>query len=126
MPFKGLLVVDEAYVDFSSENSNLSLLVDVPNLVILQTFSKAWGMAGARLGMAFAGVEIIDTLNKIKPPYNVNTLSQKEAIIALNNASKTNNQIKSIIEERDNLVTQLQELNHVVKNFPFRSKFLIG
>jgi len=123
--FKGLIVVDEAYVDFSGENSNLSLLDDVPNLVILQTFSKAWGMAGARLGMAFAGVEIIDTLNKIKPPYNVNTLSQKEAIIALNNASKTNNQIKSIIEERDNLVTQLQELNHVVKIFPSEANFLL-
>ncbi|MDG1850163.1 MAG: aminotransferase class I/II-fold pyridoxal phosphate-dependent enzyme, partial [Flavobacteriales bacterium] len=123
--FQGLIVVDEAYIDFSNEKSNISLLTDLPNLVVLQTFSKAWGLAGARLGMAFASKEIINTLNKIKPPYNVNTLSQKEALLALKNASETQLQIESIIEEREKLILQLSQLNNVVQIFPSEANFLL-
>lgn len=123
--FKGLIVVDEAYIDFSSSETLVNLLNNLPNLVVLQTFSKAWGLAGARLGMAFASPAIINTLNKIKPPYNVNTLSQKEALIALNNTSLTENQIKTIIGERNRLTSDLLQLNNVVKIYPSEANFIL-
>lgn len=123
--FMGLIVVDEAYIDFSSSETLVNLLNDLPNLVVLQTFSKAWGLAGARLGMAFASPAIINTLNKIKPPYNVNTLSQKEALIALNNASLTQDQIKTIIGERNRLISDLLQLNNVIKIYPSEANFIL-
>lgn len=123
--FKGLVVVDEAYIDFSNEESTTSLLDEIPNLVILQTFSKAWGLAGARLGMAFASVEVIETLNKIKPPYNVNTLSQKEALVALSNRAETKNDIDTIVEEREKLILQLEPLSQVLKIYPTEANFIL-
>jgi histidinol-phosphate aminotransferase len=83
--FKGLVVVDEAYIDFSNTESAILLLEEVPNIVVLQTMSKAYGVAGLRLGMAFANEQIITVLNKIKPPYNVNSLSQMEGLKTLQN-----------------------------------------
>ena len=119
--FYGLVVVDEAYIDFSKEESAISLLNELPNLVILQTFSKAWGLAGLRVGMAFASKEIIGLLNKIKPPYNVNTLSQAEALKAL---SKPLN-IETIIKEREILSIELEKMENVIKVFPSEANFLL-
>jgi histidinol-phosphate aminotransferase len=123
--FSGLVVVDEAYIDFSTEKSNLSLLDEIPNLVVLQTFSKAWGLAGLRVGMAFASEEIIGVLNKIKPPYNINTLSQKEALKALTRSSVTVGQIESIKKEREKLNTELKQLDNVVQVFPSEANFIL-
>ena len=102
--FGGIVVVDEAYIDFSSEPSFLSELSTYPNLVVLQTLSKAWGSAGIRLGMAFASPEIIAVLNKIKYPYNINQLSQKYAIDLLENPSKVNEWVKYCLRKEKNLL----------------------
>ena len=123
--FSGLVVVDEAYIDFSAEKSTLSLLNETPNLVVLQTFSKAWGLAGLRVGMAFASEEIISILNKIKPPYNINTLSQKEALKALTRSSVTEDQIESIKKEREKLSVELKQLDNVVQVFPSEANFIL-
>jgi len=123
--FSGLVVVDEAYIDFSTEQSTLSLLNETPNLVVLQTFSKAWGLAGLRVGMAFASEEIISILNKIKPPYNINTLSQKEALKALTRSSVTVDQIESIKKEREKLSVELKQLDNVVQVFPSEANFIL-
>ena len=99
--FKGLIVVDEAYIDFSSEISLLTQLDNYPNLIVLHTFSKAWGMAGIRLGMAFASREIIDVLNKIKYPYNINALTQKYILERIDNIDEKNKWVKMILEQRE-------------------------
>jgi len=123
--FSGLVVVDEAYIDFSTEKSTLSLLNETPNLVVLQTFSKAWGLAGLRVGMAFASEEIINILNKIKPPYNINTLSQKEALKILTKSSVTEDQIETIKKEREKLSVELKQLDNVVQVFPSEANFIL-
>jgi histidinol-phosphate aminotransferase len=123
--FEGLIVVDEAYIDFSESESAVSLLGEIPNLVVLQTFSKAYGLAGARVGMAFANPEIIAILNKIKPPYNVNTLSIQAALEVLNQQKNILNQINQIKEERKKLKTELAALANVVEVFPSEANFLL-
>jgi histidinol-phosphate aminotransferase len=92
--FDGLVIIDEAYIDFAPGKSFLPELDKYPNLVILQTFSKAWGMAGIRLGMAFAASEIIQVLNKIKYPYNLNILTQQKALELLDNKEQVDNGLK--------------------------------
>lgn len=121
--FKGLVVVDEAYIDFSEQETAISLLKYVPNLVVLQTFSKAYGLAGARVGMAFASSEIIAVLNKIKPPYNINSLSVDAAMKVLID-NKIKYQINTIKEERNQLTSQLVKLNIVSEVFPSDANFL--
>ena len=95
--FKGIVVIDEAYIDFSEQESWINRLNDFPNLIVTQTLSKAYGLAGIRLGVCYASQEIISILNKIKPPYNVNQLTQNAALKALKNAEKTQNEIEKII-----------------------------
>lgn len=123
--FKGLVVVDEAYIDFAKGESMVSEIENYPNLVVLQTFSKAWGMAGLRLGMAFANEEIISILNKIKYPYNINTLTQEFAIKALNNVEEKESMANTIIEERENLRTKLILLDIVETIYPSDANFLL-
>ncbi len=123
--FKGIVVVDEAYIDFSSSPSLIPELKNYPNLVILQTFSKAWGLAGLRLGMAFASEEIIAILNKIKPPYNINAISQKLALEALDNNTKIAQWIKTTTLERENLSLELQKLKYVLKVYPSDANFIL-
>lgn len=123
--FKGLVVVDEAYIDFANNESILSEIENYPNLVVLQTFSKAWGMAGLRLGMAFANEEIINILNKIKYPYNVNTLTQEYAIKALNNIDQKESMVKTIVEERENLQVELNLIDGVELIYPSDANFLL-
>lgn len=123
--FKGLVVVDEAYIDFSSTTSSISLLNEVPNLVVLQTMSKAYGLAGLRLGMAFASKQIIDVLNKIKPPYNVNSLSQRDGLKVLKNRVKVNEQIDQLKLERTLLIDSLSLIPSVKKIYPSEANFLL-
>ncbi|MDX2069048.1 MAG: histidinol-phosphate transaminase [Haliscomenobacter sp.] len=124
--FKGVVVVDEAYIDFSNQASCTSLLPEFPNLIVLQTFSKAWGMAGIRLGMAFASPEIIQLFNKVKPPYNINQLTQQIALEALETSQDDYRQILStLLSERERLVRGLGELKFVEKIFPSDANFIL-
>ncbi len=123
--FYGVVVLDEAYIDFSASESGMSILDSTPNLVVLQTMSKAFGLAGLRVGMAYANPEIIAVLNKIKPPYNVNTLSQTEMLNALNNRDGVARQVKQIVEEREALVAELKDMRSVKKIFPSEANFIL-
>ena len=123
--FDGLVVVDEAYIDFSPESSLLPELDEFENLIVLQTLSKAWGMAGIRLGMAFAHPEIIRIFNKIKYPYNINMLTQKKAIALLDHLQEKEEWVKTIIAERDKMVRKLFKLSFVQVVYPSDANFIL-
>lgn len=123
--FNGLVVIDEAYIDFTNQPGFVPLLKQYPNLVVLQTLSKAWGLAGIRMGIAFASAEIIHILNKIKPPYNISTLSQQVALEALHNEARKNEWVKEIIAEREKLYMELKKLPQVKEVFPSEANFLL-
>ncbi len=123
--FSGIVVVDEAYINFAKYRSLIPELLNYPNLVILQTLSKAWGLAGLRIGMAFASEPIIDIFNKIKPPYNINAVSQKLALEALNNIDQINSWIKEIVTERDRLISELQTYSFIQKVYPSDANFIL-
>lgn len=123
--FTGIVVLDEAYVDFAPQHSFLPRLNEFPNLVVLQTFSKAWGMAGIRLGMAFADREIIDALNKIKYPYNLNTLTQQKALKLIDNREDMKHWVDTILCEKEKLEKQLDTLNFVESVWPSDANFLL-
>jgi len=123
--FEGIVIIDEAYIDFAPGKSFLPELEKYPNLVILQTFSKAWGMAGIRLGMAFATTEIIHVLNKIKYPYNLNILTQQKAIELLDNKEQVETWIKMLIEERGKMAKYLAKFHFVTKIYPSDANFLL-
>lgn len=123
--FPGIVVIDEAYIDFSHQQSFAQVIDQHPNLVVMQTFSKAWGLAGIRLGMAFAGTEIIALLNKVKPPYNVNQLTQKAALEALQHTGEQEQMVTTLLEERRNLEEALPKLPFVEKVFPSQANFLL-
>ena len=123
--FHGIVVVDEAYIDFAPGHSLLTELANYPNLVVLQTFSKAWGLAGIRLGMAFASESIIAILNKIKYPYNVNVLTQKVALEMLGSVQQHDQWVDELLTGRDMLSNQLRTLPYVRKVFPSDANFLL-
>lgn len=123
--FQGIVVLDEAYIDFAPGKSLLSLLEEYPNLVVLQTFSKAWGMAGIRLGMAFASPEIISTLNKIKYPYNLNILTQQKAMELLDNRKMAETWIRLIIAEREKMKQLLSGFPFVIHIYPSDANFFL-
>lgn len=123
--FRGLMVLDEAYIDFSGEKSFLTELDLYPNLVILQTFSKAWGMAGIRLGMAFADEVIIRVLDRIKYPYNVNVLTQRQAMKQLDDEAKKHEWVLTILKQREMLQHILHELPVVADILPSDANFLM-
>lgn len=122
---KGLVIIDEAYIDFSKRKSWTERLEEFPNLVVLQTFSKAYGMASIRLGMAFANEEIVSILNKIKPPYNVNGLTQNYALQALENKEAVLSEIDTILQERQGMKMALLKLKGVRKIYPSEANFLL-
>ena len=123
--FKGLVVIDEAYIDFSKKDSWINELDEYPNLVITQTLSKAYGLAGIRLGICYGSTEVISVLNKIKPPYNVNELSQKRALDRLTDSDQIKSEINSIIAQRMDLLTVLLEINFVEKIYPSEANFIL-
>ena len=123
--FNGIVVIDEAYIDFSIEDSWLGRLDEFPNLIVTQTLSKAYGLASIRLGICYASKEIISILNKIKPPYNVNQLTQDVALQSLLNQEKVKNEIAIIISERNQLIRDLQNVEIVEKVYSSDSNFLL-
>ena len=123
--FTGLVVVDEAYIDFSTEASFLTQLESYPNLIVLQTFSKAWGLAGVRLGMAFASEAIIKILSKIKYPYNINLLTQQVALKALQDLAGRDKMVKDILEQRSLLAKELLTVPYVKFIYPSDANFLL-
>lgn len=123
--FNGLVVIDEAYIDFSSSQGFLPQLESYDNLVVVQTLSKAWGLAGLRLGIGFASPEIIQVLDNIKPPYNINSHSQQEALKRLDNKTKAEAQIQLIILEREDMRQSLEKLPGVRKVYPSDTNFLL-
>jgi len=123
--FTGMVIVDEAYIDFSSQPSMLDELERYPNLMVLQTFSKAWGSAAVRLGMAFAAPEIISVLNKVKYPYNINQLTQDYALQMLENAGRVDEWVKTLLQERARLQNLLSEIPCVEKIYPTDANFLL-
>lgn len=123
--FDGLVVIDEAYINFAKQRSFLPELKEYPNLVVMQTFSKAWGLAALRLGMAFAGAEIIELLNRIKPPYNINQPTQELALQALNEVGQVNDMIRTIVSLREDLANSLLQLSLVEKIYPSDANFLL-
>jgi len=123
--FNGLVILDEAYIDFALEKSFLSELEKHSNLVVLQTFSKAWGMAGIRLGMAFASPEIIRVLNKIKYPYNINILTQQKALELLDNTPQMKEWVKEILSERESFSEEIKKFPFTLKVFPSDANFIL-
>lgn len=123
--FSGIVVVDEAYINFSRQKTFIQELTEYANLVVLQTLSKAWGLAGLRVGMAFASEEIIEVMNKVKPPYNVNEASQQLALQALSNVSLVNVWIKETLAQRDKLVLTLKDFDFVVDIYPSDANFIL-
>ena len=124
--FKGLVVIDEAYIDFSEQKSWLEKLEKFPNLIITQTLSKAYGMAGIRLGVCYASQEIITILNNIKPPYNVNELTQQKAIDRLQKMDEIKNEVNQLISERKRLKQELECcVSYIEKVYPSDGNFLL-
>jgi histidinol-phosphate aminotransferase len=123
--FNGIVVIDEAYINYSRHRSFIPELMEYPNLVVLQTFSKAWGLAGLRLGMAFASADIISVFNLIKPPYNVNSATQQLALDALDQVAQVNEWIKETVLERETLIRALKKIPAVLHVFPSDANFLL-
>ncbi len=123
--FNGIVAIDEAYIDFAANKSFIPKLKQYPNLVVLQTFSKAWGLAALRLGTAYASEEIIAVINKIKPPYNINQLTQELALEALGKVLKKEEMVAEILFQREKLVKQLSEIKFVTKIFPSDANFIL-
>ncbi len=124
--FPGLVVIDEAYIDFSKKKSWLRKLHKYPNLIITQTLSKAYGLAGIRLGICYASADIISILNKIKPPYNVNQLTQERALPHVIGQEILEQEVQSILEERTELMRALRGLPFVKKVFPSDANFILA
>jgi histidinol-phosphate aminotransferase len=123
--FNGIVVIDEAYIHFSSEKSFVSKINNFPNVVVLQTFSKAWGLAGLRVGLAFANAEIIRLFNNVKPPYNVSQIAQEAVVLALKERETVKITIKLIVSEREKLAENLGKLNFVSNIYPSDANFIL-
>ena len=123
--FNGIVVVDEAYINYSRQKSFIQELTEYGNLVVLQTLSKAWGLAGLRIGIAFASEEIIEVFNKIKPPYNINQSSQELALKGLQEIETINQWIRETISEREQLVANLLKLPFVENIYPSDANFIL-
>lgn len=123
--FPGIVVIDEAYADFSSQESWLKTLNQFPNLIVLQTFSKAWGMASVRCGMAFASKQIIEIFNKVKYPYNINLLTQQFVSERLDHEDEMKQQVQQILAERSRMAEELQKLDCVETVYPSEANFLL-
>ena len=124
--FNGLVVVDEAYIDFSNDESWVSELKQYPNLIVTQTLSKAYGLAGIRLGICYASEEIIGILNKIKPPYNVNQLTQQRALQRVLHQDLVKQEVKQILDEREELIKALKDLEFVTALYPTDANFVLA
>jgi histidinol-phosphate aminotransferase len=123
--FNGIVVIDEAYINFAQQKSFVQELADYPNLVVMQTFSKAWGLAGLRLGMAFASLSIIEIMNKVKPPYNINQSTQELVLTALEEIGQVNDMIKILVNMRIALADVFLSMPTVEKVYPSDANFIL-
>ncbi|MCD8422737.1 histidinol-phosphate transaminase [Tenacibaculum finnmarkense genomovar ulcerans] len=123
--FNGVVIIDEAYIDFSSRASYSTKLEKYPNLIVSQTFSKAWGLAGVRVGAAYANSEVIDLYNKVKPPYNVSTLNQEAVLKSLGNLDEFEINKNNIINEKETLINELKKIDFVKKIYPSEANFIL-
>ncbi|AJH15735.1 histidinol-phosphate transaminase [Myroides profundi] len=123
--FKGIVIIDEAYIDFSNEPSWLEELAKYNNLIVLQTLSKGWGMAGLRIGMAWMSEELVSYFNKVKSPYNLSSVTQEEAIKQLQDTAGFQQRIKLLIEEREKLIQELKQLSIVKRVCPSQTNYLL-
>jgi histidinol-phosphate aminotransferase len=123
--FDGLVVIDEAYINFSRQQSFIRELTEYPNLVVLQTLSKAWGLAGLRLGMAFASEPVIEVMNRIKPPYNISQATQEIVLEALKGTATVNEMIREIVAMRNELAEKISRLSLVLHVYPSEANFLL-
>ncbi|MDB4097793.1 histidinol-phosphate transaminase [Flavobacteriaceae bacterium] len=123
--FRGVVVVDEAYIDFSSQKSLIKLIDKYENLIITQTMSKAYGMAGIRLGMGFSNEKIISYINKIKPPYNINILTENKALEELKKINEIKSNVNSILNQREKLISSLEKLDFVEKIYESDANFIL-
>jgi histidinol-phosphate aminotransferase len=124
--FDGIVVIDEAYINYAKQKTFITELTEYPNLVVMQTLSKAWGLAGLRLGMAFASNPIIDLMNKVKYPYNINTATQLLALEALNNIEWVNEHIEITVVERERLKSELLNLSFTEEVYPSDANFILA
>ncbi|MBW0177897.1 histidinol-phosphate transaminase [Sediminibacterium sp.] len=123
--FKGIVVIDEAYINFAQQKSFVQELTEYPNLVVLQTLSKAWGLAGLRLGMAFASQSVIEVMNKVKPPYNINQSTQELVLKALEEVGQVNDMIKILVDMRIALTEVFESMPTVEKVYPSDANFIL-
>lgn len=123
--FPGLILIDEAYINFSRQKTFIQELTEYPNLIVMQTLSKAWGLAGLRLGLAFASLDIIGLFNKVKPPYNINASSQHLSLEALKNTARVNEWIKEIVDQRNSIKQELSLFPFVEKIYESDANFLL-
>ena len=123
--FSGIVMVNEAYIDFSSKGSMIAYLDQCPNVIVLQTFSKAWGRAGLRLGVAYASPEIIDYYNKVKYPYNINAITQEKALEALENVAEEKAWVDELLDNRSLLAEALEKMSCVKHIYPSDANFLL-
>ncbi len=123
--FPGIVLIDEAYINYSRQQSFIRELTEYPNLVVMQTLSKAWGLAALRLGLAFASGDIIDLMNRVKPPYNINEASQQLALEALQHTDAVNGWIRQVAEQRALLATALEAFPFVEKVYPSDANFIL-
>lgn len=123
--FSGIVVIDEAYIDFSSQSSFIEKINLYPNLIVSQTLSKAWGMAGVRLGIAYMNEEILSFYNKVKAPYNISAVNQNAALGILSNAVEYHREIHTILTEKERLKQELQQLKTVKKIYPSDANFFL-
>ena len=122
---KGIVLIDEAYIDFSSQASLVNLINKYDNLVVSQTFSKAWGLAAARVGIAFTNKAILNLMNKVKPPYNVSALNQQAALDTLNNTAQFDSNLESILQQKEMLKAELEQLDIVEQVYPSDANFFL-
>jgi histidinol-phosphate aminotransferase len=123
--FKGIVVVDEAYIDFAENESVSKKMAQYPNLIVLQTLSKAWGLAAARIGIAFGSINVVKYLNKVKPPYNISTPNQSAALYALQDVSKYELQKNIILQEKEKMLAEIAKLDYVIRIYPTDTNFFL-
>ncbi len=123
--FTGIIIIDEAYINYSKQKTFIQELTDYPNLIVMQTLSKAWGLAALRLGLCYASMDIIDLYNKVKPPYNINEASQQLGLDALSETETVNSWIKESVQQKDLLIRQLPQLSFVEKVYPSDANFIL-
>ncbi|MEP7144066.1 MAG: histidinol-phosphate transaminase [Ferruginibacter sp.] len=123
--FPGIILIDEAYINYSKQKTFIPELTEYPNLVVMQTLSKAWGLAALRLGLCYASVDIINLYNKVKPPYNINEASQELALEALQHTEQVNNWIREVVSQKSYLISKLQKFNFVEKIYPSDANFIL-